>query len=173
LYPIGRNRLFEPQIIHAKELISRLERCHRESFKVPDSVPVSLAEYNAWYLGIERLINSAFGEHSTQVEQWRQLKLHLGDMIGQSIQDSADGSAIPGYVNYYNACVVFLQSLGSDGGPSPDSFAKAVFALLWPSQQPLRVAIVVIVVLAVGAFTLWTSLPDASKTSVIRWLLSR
>ena len=183
--------MFEPQITHARELISRLERCEREGFEaIPASVPVGEAEYDAWYHGIERLILSAFGEHSTQIEGWRQLTLRRGDLAEQSIRNSRSGSAIPGYVAYDNACIAFLreleaalafthhqetyatkrQSAGSEADSPPDSFAKAAFAVLWPSRPVARVAFVLLVALGAGAFAVWVSLPDVSKDAVLRRL---
>ena len=181
--------MFDPQITHARELIARLERCQHEGFQnVPASVPVHEEEYKAWYGGIEEIISSAFGPSSQELTSWRDLRVRLGPMIDRSIHESPGGSAIPGYVSYYNACIACLRELDTklalSGSPAraaagasasldspPDSFQKAAVRLLWPSRPWLRIALVLTVGLGIGTFAIWSSLPDGAKESVIRWVV--
>jgi len=56
---------------------------------------------------------------------------------------------------------------------APESVQKALLQALWQAKRPFRLGALILAGVALAAFAVWSSLPDATKGNLISWFFSR
>ncbi len=179
--------MFSRLIEDGRALVAKLERYrHTDISDIPPAERLASAEINGWFDAAESLVLETFGSESNQFRKWRAVQDELSRTAEEEIMQRRWNEATSAIRRVHSSMGLLTEfrhyapasepvesaSPRSQRDDSvPDSLQTAFLHVIWPTSRPIRVAIVVVAGLVLGAFGVWTSLPESVKTQFIDWLL--
>jgi len=160
--------MFEDQITLAKDFIERVKRCSREGIEnVPASDQVHIDEWREWFDGTERVVREIFGPDSPESQNWRRQDRNFDETVRTAREKTGD--ALAGYLTFFRTCLALLYEYNSKAAArsgKPASFWHALL-VLWPKRRTYQILVVIITGIFLAAFTIWKSLPEKVKESLL------
>jgi hypothetical protein len=179
--------LFRRQIQIGEELLAKLRRAKSEGGWNNVPVQVTTNELSIWYTGTDWLIQEAFGESSEQLDKWRLMQKHGGEMITrETLKGDVLQGVLRGHIwnlqesitmlNVFQAEYEHARSKDVSNGVketkrqvSPTTLWGALLQWLWKIPSPLRYPLLLVILLGAVALAVWGTLPDGMKTEIISW----